>query len=517
MLFTVQNRINIIHQIENESFDIIIIGGGITGAGILLECAVKGIRAILFEKDDFAQGTSSRSTKLIHGGLRYLKQLEFGLVRETGLERAVIYRNAPHVVHAERMLLPIRVGGSLGKTSVSIALWLYDLLAKVPKAERKKMISASDTLQVEPLLNKDKLIGGGLYYEYRTDDSRLTIEVLKTAVSKGLSALNYCEVKNLTYHNGKINGVEIWDKIANTKKNIQAKCVINATGPWVDSIRAIDKSLEKKRLHLTKGVHIVVEHATLPLKQSVYFDTDDNRMIFAIPRFDKTYIGTTDTNYKGTLENPICNEDDIAYLIQQINRTFANILLTKNDVVSTWAGLRPLIHEDGKSPSELSRKDEIFISNSGLISMAGGKLTGYRKMAERVVLKACSLHAISASPRSTKECMLSGGNVGNSQDFEKFIQQKTGETRQLHWNEHDVKKLAYKYGSNMDKIIELGFEMNIRNNGYQSLLSAEYTYCLLHESVFAIDDFITRRSGISLFEPEKKLVAESIIHSLGAN
>ncbi|MBK7140207.1 MAG: glycerol-3-phosphate dehydrogenase/oxidase, partial [Bacteroidetes bacterium] len=362
MAFSATKRKEYISSLTNEELDLLVIGGGITGAGIALDAISRGLKVGLIEKSDFGSGTSSRSTKLIHGGLRYLKQLEFGIVREVGQERAILHNNAPHIVIPEKMLLPIIEGGSLGKKSTSLGLFVYDFLAGVKSDERRYMLSKSETLEQEPLLREDILKGGGVYIEYRSDDSRLVIEVMKTAVEKGAICLNYAPCKELLYENGKVVGAQFLDDISQQMHTIKAKQTINACGPWVDNIRKIDNSLKGKRLHLTKGVHIVVEKSKLPIKESVYFDiTKDGRMMFAIPRGNIVYLGTTDTNYKEDIDFPFATKEDVVYILEATNFMFPSVSLTKEDVISSWAGLRPLIHEDGKSPSDLSRKDEIFI------------------------------------------------------------------------------------------------------------------------------------------------------------
>ena len=222
---------------SKEHFDLIVIGGGITGSGIAFDAASRGMKVLLLEKQDFAAGTSSRSTKLIHGGLRYLKQLEFGLVRQVGKERAILYKNASYLVHPEKLLLPIYKSGSLGFYSTSLALWVYDLLAGVEKTESRVMLSKSKTKAEEPLLNKNGLLGSGMYYEYRTDDARLTMEVLKTAVHYGAQAYNYTQVDNFIVEKDQITGVVATDLINNSKYKFTAKYVVNATGPWVDELR----------------------------------------------------------------------------------------------------------------------------------------------------------------------------------------------------------------------------------------------------------------------------------------
>jgi len=368
-----------------RQLDLLVIGGGITGVGISLDAASRGLSVGLVEKQDFASGTSSRSTKLIHGGLRYLQQFDFGLVREVGHERAILYRNAPHLAIPEKMLLPIIEEGTFGWWAASFGIWIYDWLAGVERPERRKMLSRAETIAQEPLLDQPGVLGGALYYEYRTDDARLTIEVAKTAHAHSALCVNYAEAAQFIYEGGQIRGAKVCDTITGKEYSVRAKKIINATGAWVDDLRKRDGSLKGKRLHLTKGVHVVVPYSRFPLRESVYFDAVDGRMIFAIPRGRSTYIGTTDTNYSGPLETPTVTPGDIEYLLNSVRHIYKNIVLEKEDIKSCWAGIRPLIHEEGKSPYELSRKDEIFVSESGLISIAGGKLTGYRKMAQRAV------------------------------------------------------------------------------------------------------------------------------------
>ena len=394
------NRASQIEKLSSTFFDLLIIGGGITGAGIALDAASRGLRVALVEQEDFAFGTSSRSTKLIHGGLRYLKQGDIALVREVGRERAILFRNAPHVIVPEKMLMPFTYNGSFGKTVSSIGLSIYDWLADVPRKERRKILNASEAKNIEPLLESKDLLGAALYYEYRTDDARLTIDTLKTAQNYGATVLNYLKAFQFLYDNGKIAGVNVEDAISSSKLNIKAKYIINAAGPWVDELRMSDDKTIEKRLHLTKGVHLVVPFEKFPVKQSIYFDVPGGRMLFAIPRGKTTYFGTTDTDYRGTIANPSISEADVNYLLNSVNSAFPEINLNQTDIISSWAGLRPLINKKGKKSSELSRKDEIFKSKSGLISIAGGKLTGYRKMAERVV------NLISNKPCITKNLSL---------------------------------------------------------------------------------------------------------------
>lgn len=508
------NRAAIAKQLSDSEYDILVIGGGITGAGIALDAVTRGLSVALVEKQDFAAGTSSRSTKLIHGGLRYLKQFEIGLVREVGQERDIVFHNAPHLVIPEKMLLPIVKKGSLSPFTASIGLYVYDWLAGVVRAERRKMLSADQTLKTEPLLDKQKVIGGALYTEYRSDDARLVIETIKKGVEHGAVCLNYVEAKKLLYsQEGKVIGAEVTDLSSGKIFNIKAKKVINAAGPWVDEIRELDKSRKGKRLHLTKGIHIVVDHARLPIHHAMYFDVEDGRMIFAIPRGETTYIGTTDTNYQGNKENPNVTRQDVEYVLNAANAMFPNAKLQVADVQSTWSGLRPLIHEEGKDPSELSRKDEIFISKSGLISIAGGKLTGYRQMARKsvdVVLKQLKEEESRSFVKcKTEKVTLAGGGFKNHKEIARYIDTCAGEAKQIGASPKEIADLVWKYGTNTDEIIEKAYELHEANRTAgneqpESLLwQAEVWYAINKELALNLGDFLIRRTGMLYFERPK--------------
>jgi len=520
--FSVEDRKSQIELLSNTEFDLLVIGGGITGAGIALDAAQRGLKVALLEKKDYAWGTSSRSTKLIHGGLRYLKQMEFKLVQEVGTERAIVHRNARHIVVPEKMLLPITEGGSLSKNMSAWALWVYDWLAGVDKSERKKMLNAADTAMAEPLLRKEGLKAGGLYFEYRTDDARLTAEILKTAVEFGAICLNYAEITGFEYDSGNlIKKAKVKDNLQGSAFSVNAKIFVNAAGPWVDNLRAFDRDgVKGKRLHLSKGVHLVIPFEKLPLKQSVYFDVKaDKRMIFAIPRDSITYLGTTDTNFSGDINNPEASAQDAAYIIAAVNEMFPSADLKVEDVISSWAGLRPLIHQDGKSVSELSRKDEIFLSKSGLISIAGGKLTGYRKMAEKVVnLVSKKLGRKVAC--GTKNLKLSGADFETNEALDRFFNLRCGQAKQISASHQEIKSLLNRYGANIDLILANAFELyQQESDPSKRLLLAELYYCIEYEQVASLCDFLIRRSGRLYFnrpelENQYHFIAEAMAKKL---
>ncbi|MBD7983608.1 glycerol-3-phosphate dehydrogenase/oxidase [Sporosarcina sp. Sa2YVA2] len=477
-------------------FDLLVIGGGITGAGIALDAVTRGLSVALVEMHDFASGTSSRSTKLVHGGLRYLKQMELKIVSETGKERDIVYRNALHVTEPERMLLPFHKGGTYGKLTTSAGLFVYDKLAGVKKDERREMLTADETLEMEPLLKEQGLLGGGHYVEYRTDDARLTIEVLKKASQKGALCLNYMKVEEFLYDDHKVSGAVVRDMLTGGTLNVNASVIVNATGPWVDEMRGKDEISNDKRLKLTKGIHIVIDQSVFPLRQAVYFDSPDDRMIFAIPRGNKAYIGTTDTFFDGDRSNPIATEDDIAYLLESVHYMFPTIKVERKDVESTWAGVRPLIYEEGKDTSEISRRDEIWQAHTGLITIAGGKLTGYRKMAETVIdLVVKKLPTTSFGPCVTEFLPLSGGEFDNEEHYQSFLESKSNEALLYGLTKEEGRQLSSLYGTNVDVVFNYANAVSTEESLLPNVWKAEVLYAIHHEMALTPSDFFIRRKG----------------------
>ncbi|HBU81413.1 MAG TPA: glycerol-3-phosphate dehydrogenase/oxidase [Paenibacillus sp.] len=503
--FSAEKRTEYLDRMANAHFDILIIGGGITGAGIALDAASRGLKTALVEMQDFAAGTSSRSTKLVHGGLRYLKQLEVKMVAEVGRERAVVYENGPHVTTPEPMLLPIYTAGTFGRFSTSIGLMVYDRLAGVKRSERRQMLNAGAVLDNEPLLRKEGLLGGGRYVEYRTDDARLTIEVMKEAVRRGVQAVNYVKAAAFLKENGVVTGIQAVDQISGQSYDLRATKVINASGPWVDELRKIDGSRQGKTLQMTKGIHLVFDGTRFPLRQAVYFDTTDGRMVFAVPREGKTYVGTTDTVFEDDPAHPLISQADRDYVIDAVNGMFPDVRIRAEDVESGWAGVRPLIHEEGKGPSEISRKDEVWVAPSGLITIAGGKLTGYRKMAEMVVdLAARQLEqetGRSVGPCITKEMPISGGDVGGSANFGAYAERKIKDGVALGLDRSAAERLARVYGSNVDALYERMPDPRAKAELHalpQELLLM-LSYAIDEEMTVTPADFFVRRTGDLFF------------------
>ncbi len=480
-------------KLQTESFDLIIIGGGITGAGIALDASLRGVKTALIEMNDFASGTSSRSTKLIHGGLRYLKQMEFKLVNEVGRERAIVHNLAPHLVHPDKMLLPLIKDGNYGYWLTSMGLSVYDFLAGVAPEDRRQMLNEKETLAAEPLLREEILEGGGLYAEYRTDDARLVMSVIQTAAAENACVANYIKAEDLILNEGKVVGVKAKDMLSGQTFSIQSTVVVNATGPWVDDVRSLQEKLSGKKLHLTKGIHLVIPRTKLPIQQTVYFDHTDRRMIFAIPRGNTTYLGTTDTEFTGDKSNLDVTLADAEYILEAVNYMFPEQAISLDDVDSSWAGLRPLIHEEGKSASAISRKDEIFNSENGLISIAGGKLTGYRKMAERVTDEVAQRLGITAKC-STDERKMVTSSFASYSEVEAEIQRLEHAFPNFA-TPMQMEYIVHNYGSASEQILKQAKGFLSQETSETALILAELNYTVTHEMVCSLQDFFDRRTG----------------------
>ena len=373
--------------IQNQNFDLAVIGGGITGAGVARHAALAGLTTLLVEAADFASGTSSRSTKLIHGGLRYLAMGDFGLVREGALERKSLKRMAPHLTQPQWMVVPAASRAAMAKLQVGISL--YERLGAVERGERHQNWGAAEIEAREPLLDRSRFPYACSYREYLTDDARLVVATLRGAAEKGAVVCNHTR---LTGFEADEEGVTLAlaDMLGGQRLEARASVVVNAAGPWVENVIGMGagsgQPVNKPKLHLSKGVHIALPRERLPLNNMVMMTARDGRPVFAIPRGQVVYVGTTDTTFEGGPGYwPTVTAQDVAYLLAPLNDHFRDVNVQAGDVVGSWAGLRPLIREEGKAPKEMSRRDEIWQAPERFISIAGGKLTGYRKMAEQVL------------------------------------------------------------------------------------------------------------------------------------
>jgi glycerol-3-phosphate dehydrogenase len=408
-------------------YDIVVIGGGITGAGIARDAALRGLKVALFEKSDYASGTSSKSSKMIHGGLRYLEHGEIGLVFESVSERRVQQRVAPHLVRPLPFLIPIYKGVRPGFEIMNVGLWIYDSLAlfRAPKMH-KAFRGTQAALALEPQLRPEGLRGALEYYDCATDDARLVLENALDAEALGAECHTYTEVLRLERNGNRITGVAVKDRLSGKTWSVQARAVVLAAGAWTDEmIRRFEIPFERPVLRRTKGVHIVLPRERLPLARAITLISPvDGRVMFALPWRDRSVLGTTDTDFTGTADEVAADAADVKYLCESGNGYFPGANLTPDDVIATWAGLRPLIAAPPNvDESEISREHEVFTKSDGLVIIAGGKLTTYRRMARETVNKTLELmrelgEVINAKHENTKTRPLPGAAGIDPADLE---------------------------------------------------------------------------------------------------
>ncbi len=373
-------------RLSREHFDVLVVGGGINGAGIARDAALRGLSVALIERDDFASGTSSRSSRLVHGGVRYLEHGFFHLVFESSRERRTLLEIAPHLVKPLQFTWPVYRGARIPKWKLLAGLWLYDLLAAFRNVARHRSLSAARVLEAEPKLKRDGLKGGATYYDAATNDARLTIANVVDAVRSGAVALNYAEVTSLTFDLSRATGATVRDRIAGRTFAIRAKSVVNATGPWTDAISRIESPSSRAAVLGTKGVHIAVPAARVGNRAAVTMLAQaDQRVMFVLPGATHTIIGTTDTHTNERPDQVRATRADVQYLLDAANAYFPEAKLGSDDVVCAWAGIRPLIASgNAGDPAGASREHAITVGPRGVIAVTGGKLTTYRSMSEEV-------------------------------------------------------------------------------------------------------------------------------------
>jgi len=516
--FSFRTRRTNLERLANEAFDLLIIGGGITGAGIARDATLRGLNVALVERRDYAVGTSSRSSKMIHGGLRYLQQGDVGLVMEAANERRVLRRLAPHLARPIKVVVPVH--GRSGYAKIRAGLWTFDRMARVLKDERNQMLGPDETLALVPNLRRETVYGAGVYYECLTDDARLVMANLRSAAALGAVAVNYAKVTGFLSEGGRLTAGVVHDTVSGSAFPVRAKVIVNAAGPWVDAVRALQGAEEQAKLHLTKGIHLVVPAERLPVSHIVIMTAGDKRSVFAVPHGEVVYLGTTDTDYEGRYDDPPVLIEDAQYLLDAANEYFDVDPLTLHDVVGAWAGLRPLLHQEGKKAAEISRKDEILIGPSGLISIAGGKLTTYRRMAERIVtvVVARLQEAGVAAPQKrgdSDQDTLCGG------DIDEDVDQFTAEIKQR-WSrvpEDIVDRLVRLHGGDGERMIEaMAADPTLarRCAPGSPVTLGEVRYAVREEMVLTLEDYLERRGRLLLWDVQNGLsVAQEVAQIIG--
>lgn len=494
------SRITSLQRLASEEFDIVVIGGGITGAGVALDAASRGLRTALVERDDFASGTSSKSSKLVHGGLRYLQQGDVHLVYQALRERKRLRRNAPHLVHVLPFMIPILTKDGVVSRKIARALgsamWMYDLTGgwRIGKIHRR--LSAKNAYKHLPTMPEKKLASAYLYYDAEADDARLCLAVLRTAADNGAVIANRCKVSSIDSVSQTQHIVQVIDTLTGNSLALRTRAVVNAGGVWADDVRALDEKVHPDTIRPAKGVHLTVPWEKVQNDIAVVIPVPrDRRSLFVVPWIAKedgtylfTYIGTTDTDYKGPVNDPQCTKDDIEYVLEALNASVTTNV-TIDDVTGVWSGLRPLVKTDDTAAkagrtADLSRRHKVVTSANGIVSVTGGKLTTYREMAEDAVDAACEVLNIRKKSR-TRSLPLRGA---------------TGRRSPSTYLDHHFDG---RYGSDASQVRALiEHDPSLAEELVPGLpyVKAEAIYAVTHEMATTLDDVLTRRTRSRLLD-----------------
>ena len=515
--WTFKNREKILQKMQSSQYDVAIIGAGITGAGIAREAAMRNLSVAIVDMQDFAGGTSSRSTKMAHGGIRYVGHGEMDLVKSASRERNWMRVQIPHLVRPLPFFIPFIEGGKYKKRDLQGAAKIYDFLSddksEFKNFKKNESYTTEEVYKLEPEFRKEGISGGVIYYDTNIDDARLTIETLKEANIRGADSINYCKVFGYIKNNGKIVGIKCKDLEKKTDFEIRATLVINATGIWTDNlIKNYPDTIPKPLIRPTKGVHLLYKRENIGNNMANGLNSIiDDRFLFVIPRNKKyTLVGTTDTDYQGDLANPFCDKEDADYLIESVKFYYPNAKLEYENILSTYAGIRPLVMQKGKSESEVSRNHIIFFSSDGLLTITGGKLTEWRAMAEDLFVKIEEEEVfpnIKREPYFSRQKFLIGLN---KEEWLKYL-----ESSGLKLGNDISDHLYQQYGKGAIKILELIkndkslMEKLIEENDFTK---AEILYTLRYELTPHLIDVFCRRTEMSLWIDHRRAseVAEKV-------
>ena len=516
--FAAKNRKAVIDEIEDASFDLVIVGGGINGAGVAHDAALRGLKVLLLEQRDLAFGTSSRSSKLIHGGLRYLEHYHFKLVFESTNERAALRKIAPHLVRPLKFALPVYESNRHPLWKMDLGLWLYDGLSLFKTEKRHLTVRTSKRmLEREPLLNSEGLSGGLIYYDCITDDARLTLENAMAADAWNARILTHAQVVRVDglHEKGTEAVITFRDQINDRHVKVKAKGVVNCTGAWTDRMRAVAQ-IEGRLIRPSKGVHVVVPESRLPVTHAVaLLSPQDARVFFVIPWNGRTVIGTTDTDDLTDPSELRIDLEDVDYLLDAANASFPSVNLVRDDVLAGWVGLRPLINVETENASDVPREHQIY-RDGKMVTVAGGKLTTYRKMAAEIVDEATAVIQANCSESETETAMLPGG-FGLPKDLDDAVERVQHEAG---LSEPIAARLIRTYGGLTDRVLAYGKkspEMLKPISKDCPVLLAEVFHSMDYELGCTMDDILVRRTSLSLIADDQGLgVAERISELMGA-
>jgi len=502
--WTFKNREKIIQKMQRSQYDVVIIGAGITGAGIAREAAMRNLTVAVVDMQDFAAGTSSRSTKMAHGGIRYIAYGELDLVKSATRERNWMRVQIPHLVRPLPFFLPIIEGAKIKKRVLQNGAKIYDFLSddksEFKNYKKSKFYTAEEVYELEPEFNREDLQGGIVYYDTNIDDARLTLEILKEAIIRGADSINYCKVIGYIKNNGKIVGIKCQDLEKKADFEIRATLVINATGIWTDNlIKSYPNTIPNPLIRPTKGVHLLYKRENIgnTMANGLYSSVD-NRFFFVIPR-NKNYtlVGTTDTDYQGDLADPFCNKEDADYLIESVKLYYPNAKLEYENILSTYAGIRPLVMQKGKPETEVSRNHIIFFSNDNLLTISGGKLTEWREMAEDLFEH---IEEKNIFPDIHREKYWSRRPFTISLEKEVWLEILIESGVEL--DEELADHLYQQYGKGAIRILDMIKEdMSLKERiiDENDFINAEILYALIYELSPHLIDVLCRRTEMSLW------------------
>lgn len=498
MKFSFETRKQNIHRLSKEKFDLVIVGGGITGAGIARDASSRGLKVALVEAQDFASGTSSRSSKLVHGGVRYLENFEFGLVFEALAERALLFKMAPHLVHPLRFLIPIYKNSRVGYYKMLAGMWLYDLLAMFDTPQMHESLNAEQVKERVPSINARELVGAMEYSDAYMDDDRLVLETLRDAHRMGAVMTNYTEVVSCERDGDAITALKVKDRLSEMEFTIEAEQVVSGVGPWTDIFGERIFETWKKKLRPTKGVHLIFSRKKIPVHKAIVMAVE-SRIIFVIPRHEMVIVGTTDTDYPNNPRDVLTQTEDVHYLLNALNQYFPHLSVTDQDIISSYSGVRPLVNDGSDTEGKTSREHSIWSQGPNLTFVAGGKYTTYRKISEEAVdfilekMPFSSRMAFGAS--DTKKAL---NPLVTVEEYDRVAHRIKEWSEAYQVNTKLVATLVSRHGSEAEVILKKIYNDYNMYSPNEAMWMGEAHFAIEHTMCMNLVDFYWRRSPLFL-------------------
>lgn len=495
---SLHDRPKMIEQMKTQKFDLVIIGGGITGAGVARDAASRGMKVALIEANDFAFGTSSRSSKLIHGGIRYLENYEFHLVFEALSERALLFDIAPTLVHPLRFVLPLYEGNRVGMFKMGLGMWAYDALSLFEAPEPHERLSANESVERLPLLQRNGLQGSYVYSDAYMDDDRLVLETMRSAVKLGARVANRVKAADAVFENGKVKAVVCEDKVSGQTFQIQATHFVSTVGPWTDAVAVDLLKKWKKVLRPSKGIHLTFNRSRFNVKDAIVMAADnEKRIVFGIPRHEMFIIGTTDTDYKGDPKDVSVLPEDVDYLMDVANQYFPGAGLTKDDIIGSYAGVRPLVDDGSETESKTSREHLIYNDERNMTFVAGGKYTTYRRMALDAVESTLDYFPVNDRVRFGRPNTQTALNPLANVERLGTARRAVGRYAEQTGLPHDVMKLLVeRHAAEVDHLF--AFDPGVKYSAEERMWTMEAKHAIRETMCDSLVDFYARRVPLVL-------------------